>query len=88
MDHKTGEDAPPSTDLAGWRRSVGDGCFRAFRMESVIAAIQDLGPTTDKAVMNPLVLHVSETITRVALGTQDVLEELLTSAPWQADRRS
>src|ERR1019366_5335163 len=48
---KTSEDAPPSTDLAGWRRAVGNGCFRAFRMESVVAAIQDLGPTTDKTVM-------------------------------------
>ena len=51
---KTSEDAPPSTDLAGWRRAVGNGCFRAFRMESVVAAIQDLGPTTDKTVMNPV----------------------------------
>ena len=68
MDHKSGEDAPPSTDLAGWRRAVGDGCFHAFRMESVVAAIQDLGPTTDKTVMNPLVLHVSDTITRMLRG--------------------
>ncbi len=68
MDHKAGEDAPPSTDLAGWRRAVGDGRFRAFRMESIVAAIQDLGPTTDKAVMNPLVLHVSDTITHMLRG--------------------
>jgi len=68
MDHKTGEDAPPSTDLEGWRRAVGNGCFRAFRMESVVAAIQDLGPTTDKTAMNPLVLHVSDTITRMLRG--------------------
>jgi DNA-directed RNA polymerase specialized sigma24 family protein len=68
MDHKAGEDAPPSTDLAGWRRAVGDGCFRAFSMESIVAAIQDLRPTTDKAVMNPLVLHVSDTIMRMLRG--------------------
>ena len=68
MDHKTGEEAPPSTDLAGWRRAVGDGSFRAFNMESVIAAIEDLGPTTDKAVLNPLVLHVSDTIIRRLRG--------------------
>ena len=68
MDHKTGEEAPPSTDLAGWRRAVGDGSFRAFKMESVVAAIQDLGPSTDKAVMNPLVLHVSDTIIRRLRG--------------------
>jgi DNA-directed RNA polymerase specialized sigma24 family protein len=68
MDHETGEDAPPSTDLAAWRRAVCDGRFRVFRMESVVAAVQDLGPTTDKAVMNPLVLHVSDTITRMLRG--------------------
>jgi DNA-directed RNA polymerase specialized sigma24 family protein len=68
MDHKAGEDAPPPTDLAGWRRAVGNGCFRAFRMESVVAAIQDLGPTADKTVINPLVLHVSDTITRLLRG--------------------
>ena len=68
MDHKAGEDAPPSTDLAGWRRCVGDGRFRAFSMESIVAAIQDLGPATDKAVMNSLVLHVSDTIMRMLRG--------------------
>jgi DNA-directed RNA polymerase specialized sigma24 family protein len=68
MDHETNEDAPPSTDLAGWRRAVSDGSFRTFKMESVVAAIQDLGPTTDKAVMNPLILHVSDTITRRLRG--------------------
>jgi hypothetical protein len=34
-------------------------------MEAVIAAIQDLGPKTDKTVMNPLVLQVSDTILRI-----------------------
>jgi len=68
MDHTAGEDAPPSTDLAGWRRAVGNGRISAFSMESIVAAIQDLGPTTDKAVMNPLVFHVSDTITRMLRG--------------------
>ena len=85
MDHRTSEDAPPSTDLAGWRGAVGNGCFRTFPMESVVAAIQDLGPTTDKTVMNPLVLHVSDTITRMLRGTigrnhRNEGEEMITRA--------
>jgi DNA-directed RNA polymerase specialized sigma24 family protein len=54
--------SPDSADLDGWRLAISDGSFRRFKMEAVIAAIQDLGPKTDKAVMNPLVLYVSDTI--------------------------
>jgi RNA polymerase sigma factor (sigma-70 family) len=66
MDHQTNEDPPPcSTDLEGWRQAVTDGRFRDFKMEAIIAAIQDLGPNTDTSVLNPLVLHASDTITRI-----------------------
>ena len=66
MDTHTGEEpAPRSTDLDGWRQAVADGRFRDFKMEDIIAAIQDLGPNTDKEVLNPLVLHVSDTIVRI-----------------------
>jgi RNA polymerase sigma factor (sigma-70 family) len=34
-------------------------------MEAIIAAIQDLGPNTDTSVLNPLVLHASDTIMRI-----------------------
>jgi hypothetical protein len=66
MDTRTVEEPlPHSTDLAGWRQAVADGGFRDFRMEGIIAAIQDLGPKGDKVVLNPLVLHVSDTIVRI-----------------------
>ena len=66
MDTNTCADAPPdSADLDGWRLAVSDGAFRRFKMEAVVAAIQDLGPKTDKTVMNPLVLHISDTILRI-----------------------
>ncbi len=66
MDTHTGaEPRPRSTDLVGWRQAVADGRFRGFKMEDIIAAIQDLGPKTDKEVLNPLVLHVSDTIVRI-----------------------
>ncbi|MGE3637368.1 MAG: hypothetical protein AB7G28_02335 [Pirellulales bacterium] len=63
----THEDEPPprSTDLDGWRAAVANGRFCGFPMETVIAAIQDLGLNTDKLVLNPLVLHASDTIVRI-----------------------
>ena len=61
MGLKTGEDPPPrSDDLEGWRRAVEDDRFRGFRMEEIVAAVQDLGPGTDKRVLNPLALHLSD----------------------------
>jgi DNA-directed RNA polymerase specialized sigma24 family protein len=66
MDTHTDEEPPPhSTDLEGWRQAVADGRFRNFKMEAIIAAIQDLGPKTEKMVLNPLVLHASDTIDRI-----------------------
>jgi hypothetical protein len=69
MDIHTGEQpVPGSTDLDGWRLAVADGRFRDFKMEDIIAAIQDLGPKTDREVLNPLVLHVSDSIVRILRG--------------------
>jgi RNA polymerase sigma factor (sigma-70 family) len=66
MDTETGEEPPPrSTDLEGWRQAVANGRFREFKAEAIVAAIQDLGPTTDKIILNPLVLHVSLAIMRI-----------------------
>lgn len=63
MASKTGGDPPPeSTDLEGWRRAVEDGRYRKFRMEDVVAAIQDLGPGTDQRVLNPLAKHLSDAL--------------------------
>lgn len=52
--------APNSGDLDGWRSAVRAELHHAFRTEDLIAAIQDLGPGTDKAVLNPLAKEVSD----------------------------
>jgi hypothetical protein len=60
------EEPPPcSTDLEGWRRSVQSGCHANYPMETVIAALQDLGPNADTEVINALALHASATILRI-----------------------
>ena len=85
MRKHTEEEPPPRpTDLEGWRRAISEGRFRTFKMETVIAAIQDLGPNADKVIINSLVLHASDTILRVLrrhIGTnhrnqgEDIVEE-------------
>jgi hypothetical protein len=53
---------PDSTDLEGWRRAINEGCHTRYRLEAIVAAIQDLGPCTDKAVLNPLAKHLSDAL--------------------------
>ena len=85
METNIGKGPPPqSTDLDAWRQAVAEDRLGTFRMEGVVAAIQDLGPNADKSVINPLVLHTSETILRILrkhIGTNhrnegnDIVEE-------------
>jgi hypothetical protein len=66
MHRPTDEDPPPrSTDLEGWRRAVTEGRHTSFRPEDIVAAIQDLGPCADKAVLNPLAKHLSDALLRI-----------------------
>lgn len=59
------DDPPDSTDLEGWRLAVNEGRHKAYRLEAVVAAIQDLGPCTDKAVLNTLAKHLSDALLRI-----------------------
>jgi hypothetical protein len=66
MSNATDEDLPPgSTDLDGWRQAVNDGRYKLYRLEAIVAAIQDLGPCTDKSVLNPLAKHLSDALLRI-----------------------
>jgi hypothetical protein len=66
MELLTGEEPPPkSTDLEGWRWAVEEDRHRQFRLEDIVAAIQDLGLQTDKRVLNALAKHLSDAIMRI-----------------------
>ena len=66
MSRPTDEDPPPdSRDLEAWRQAVNEGRYTQYRLETVVAAIQDLGPCTDKAVLNPLAKHLSDVLLRI-----------------------
>lgn len=56
------EPPPPSIDLDGWRLAISEDRFRAFPLESLVAAIQDLGLNSDRTVINALVEHVSKSL--------------------------
>lgn len=63
MDTNFDEDAPPQPgDLTGWSAAISDGRYLQFRLEDIVAAIQTLGPNTDKAVLNPLAKHLSDSM--------------------------
>lgn len=63
MSAKVGEEPPPqSTDLAAWQRVVTDGRHVQFPLEAIVAAIQDLGPNTDKTVRNALAKCLSDRV--------------------------
>jgi DNA-directed RNA polymerase specialized sigma24 family protein len=57
------KDPPPkSTDVGGWRQIVDEGWCCQFPFESIVAALQDLGPNTDRAVRNGLAKYLSDSI--------------------------
>jgi hypothetical protein len=57
--------APKPTDLEGWRQAISRGLLSTFRLEDIVASIQDLGPLADSNVRNPLARHLSNAMTRL-----------------------
>jgi hypothetical protein len=57
--------APKSTDLEGWRAAISQASLSTFRLEDIVAAIQDLGPLVDSNVRNPLAKHLSDAMTKL-----------------------
>lgn len=78
--------APKSTDLAGWREAIHAGWHHDYRSEELVAAIQDLGPGTDKAVLHPLAKDTSDRMVHMLRNLvdrhhpnegRDIIEEAL-----------
>ncbi len=59
------QQAPEPTDLEGWRQAIRQGLLPTFRLEALVAAIQDLGPLADSKVRNPLAKHLSDAMSRL-----------------------
>ncbi len=59
------EDKPPKPgDLVGWRQAIREGRLAELEPETIVAALQTLGPKTDKHVVNALMQHIADRITR------------------------
>lgn len=55
-----------SQDLEqSWRRIASEGSLGDQRIEDVVAAVQDLGPDADPRILNPLMLHIADELTRL-----------------------
>jgi hypothetical protein len=59
------QQAPEPTDLEGWRQAIRQRQLPTFRLETLVAALQDLGPLVDPTVRNPLANHLSNAIIRL-----------------------
>jgi hypothetical protein len=69
MASESGDDPPPKpADLAGWQQAVTDGRLDQFRLEDIVAAIQDLHPNTGRSVLNALARHLSDAVIRTLRG--------------------
>jgi hypothetical protein len=60
-----GERSPASTDIEGWRRAVAEGALAGFRLEALVAALQDLGPQADANVKRALVKQLNDAMLRM-----------------------
>jgi hypothetical protein len=58
----SGDIAPPSTDLEGWKQAISEGRLRRFRLEDIAAAFQDLGHA-NKLVRERLAQRLSGAVT-------------------------
>lgn len=63
MATNSGDDPPPkSNDLAGWQKADSEGRLGRFRLEDIVAAFQDLDPTTGRSVRNSLARHLNDAV--------------------------
>jgi hypothetical protein len=62
---KQSEAKPPpgSTDREGWQQAVADHRLSQFRLETIVAALQDLGQDAGTPLRNALAKHLSDALT-------------------------
>lgn len=57
--------SPSSTDLEGWRVAIAQDRLASLRFEPMIAALQDLDPTSGRTVREALTKRISEGLIRL-----------------------
>lgn len=66
--NKRADDPPKEFDLDAWRTIAADDGLRRVRPEDIVAAIQRIGPKGDPKLLNVLMGHISDEITRRLRG--------------------
>jgi hypothetical protein len=61
------DEGPPPTDVEGWRSLIQGNRLASIKSESLVAAIQEIGPDGDDSVRGRLMQHVLDRITRILL---------------------
>lgn len=64
MERQSGE-SPQPDDLAAWRRLIAGNELSHCTHESVVAAIQSLGPNGERRILNALMKHISDVLNRI-----------------------
>lgn len=62
------DQGPPPTDIVSWRRLIDENQLESIRPESMVAAIQDIGPAGDDVVRGKLLIYLQQQIGRRLLG--------------------
>lgn len=64
MSNDKGGSGVPGADIDTWRRVIAEDGLSRLRMEDIVAALQGLDPKADPRVVNALMKHVADVLTR------------------------
>lgn len=64
MDQDNGGSGVPGADIDSWRRIIAEDGLSGLRMEDIVAALQGVGPKADPRVVNALMKHIADVLTR------------------------
>lgn len=56
---------PSSTDLEYWRKAIKENRLRDYKLEVLVATLQDLGPEADRRVREPLAFRISDALMKM-----------------------
>ena len=64
MSNDKGGSGVPGADIDTWRRVIAEDGLSRLRMEDIVAALQGFDPKADPRVVNALMKHVADVLTR------------------------
>lgn len=64
MSKDKGGSGAPGAEIDSWRRIIAEDGLSGLRMEGIVAALQDFGPNADPRVVNALMKHIADVLTR------------------------